>query len=332
MTDTKMHDASGPSHRMLLGDVGGTYARFALLDDRVMAPVATLRVCEYPGIEQALQDLLSRGHPDARPRTLALACAGPVEDGRCQMTNSRWLIDAAGLSRRFSIDTVRLVNDMVATAWSLPRLRAADLCPLGGPELSGGAPALVLAPGTGFGVACLTARGKRPSALPSEAGHAGIAAAGKREHRIIAVLEDRFGRVSVERMLSGPGLENIHGAIMALDGRSLPRRTAAEIVAAATEGCEVSREALELFCGLLGSVAGDLALTFSARGGVYIAGGIVPRLIAQLRASAFRRRFEAKGRLSRYVEAIPSVAIVRPNAALIGLAAMLDAKAGERHG
>ena len=156
--------------------------------------------------------------------------------------------------------------------------------------------------------------------MASEGGHATLAGGTPREDAIIAHLRDRFEHVSAERLLSGPGLVNLYEAIASIDRKSRAPRSAAEITAAAVEdSCSICREALDIFCALLGSAAGDAALTFAARGGVYIAGGIVPRIIEYFERSAFRRRFEAKGRFHDYASRIPSSVIIHPEPTFVGL-------------
>lgn len=184
---------------------------------------------------------------------------------------------------------------------------------------------LVLGPGTGFGASCLVTRNAARLAVITEAGHATLPAESEREERAINHLRRQFGHVSIERVLSGSGLQNLYEALAAVDGVEAPQRDAAGITGAALEGnCRFSRAVLEMFCSLLGSVAGNLALTFCARGGVYIAGGIVPRFPEFLAASPFRTRFESKGRFQDYLQNIPTSIIVRPDASFQGLKAFGD--------
>jgi len=182
----------------------------------------------------------------------------------------------------------------------------------------------VLGPGSGLGVACLVVRSERRVVISSEGGHATLAPICEQEDRIVAHLRERFGHVSAERVISGSGLENIYQAITALEELKIRPQSATEITKNAISGeCQVARRSLDAFCAFLGSFAGDVALTFGARGGVYIAGGISPRILDFLIRSEFRKRFEAKGRLRNYLEAIPSYVITHPAAALIGLKSLL---------
>jgi glucokinase len=183
----------------------------------------------------------------------------------------------------------------------------------------------VLGPGTGLGVACLTAGAGKRLVISSEGGHATLAGANDREDEIIKQLRSRFGHVSAERLVSGVGLENIHQAIAGLDGIAVEPASAADITKRALDGdCRIACDALATFCAFLGSFAGNVALMFGARGGVYIAGGMSPRIVGFLSQSEFRDRFEAKGRLRPYLEAVPTYVITHPAAAFLGLKSLLD--------
>ena len=178
----------------------------------------------------------------------------------------------------------------------------------------------VLGPGTGLGVACHALNPAGEIVIASEGGHATLPATCRREDAIIGHLRNRFGHVSVERVLSGDGLVNLYEAVAAIDHLSAARKSAANITAGAIErGCPICREALDLFCAMLGSVAGDVALTFAAKGGVFVAGGIAPRIVEYLRDSQFRTRFESKGRSKSYLANIATSVIVRREPAFLGL-------------
>ncbi len=304
---------------MLLGDIGGTNARFALLRDDRLGPIEVFAVNDYPRFTDALAALLAsdRGH---KITSAAFAAAGVVDDDRCPITNSGWLIDAAELRESLHFSQVLLVNDFEALAWSLPQLGSADLFAIGNGRAVPGAPLAVLGPGTGLGLACFVPHPGGDVVVASEGGHASFAAGSAREDAIIAQIRQRCGHVSAERVLSGGGLVNLYEAIAAIEGKPAPERGAADITTAGLDGsCALCRQALDTFCAMLGSFAGDAALTFGARGGVYIGGGIAPRLVKYLQTSQFRARFEAKGRLRPYLAAVPSFVIVHPDAALVGL-------------
>jgi glucokinase len=314
-----------PFEQTLLGDIGATNARFSLLANGALGPVAELAVARYARFPDAVAAFLN-GHREAAPVTHALlAVAGPVEGDRCQLTNCPWTIDGDELRTTFRLAKIRVVNDFAATAYSLPSLDATDLHPIGGGRAVPGAPMAVLGPGTGLGVACLVPGSGEPAVIAGEGGHATFAAASEREDAVIDYLRRQLGHVSAERVVSGAGLENLYRAIAALDGSEAPSRDAAEITQNALAGrCRTAVAALDMFCAFLGSFAGNVALTFGARGGVYIAGGIAPRIVAFMGRSQFRRRFEDKGRLRPYLEAIPSNVIVHPAAAFMGLKALAD--------
>ena len=306
--------------RVLLGDIGGTNARFALITDEQLGPIETLRVADYPDLEGTLAAFLSRHRGGLPISGAVLAVAGAVEANRSMLTNSGWIIDAGRLEKAFNFQDVRVVNDFKALAWSLPFLTPLDLFAIGGGERAAAAPAVVLGPGTGLGLACFMPRSRDPLAVTTEAGHATLPGANAREDAVIAHLRERFGHVSVERALCGPGLVNLYQSLAAIDHLVVPPRKPSEITEAALRGsCPTSREAVDMFCAMLGTVAGNAALTFDARGGVYIGGGIAPRIREYLACSQFRARFEAKGRFQAYVAAIPSWVIIHPDPAFIGL-------------
>lgn len=306
---------------MLLGDIGATNARFALASKDVLGQIRTFEVAKYPQFEDALTLFLDEvGLPvtDA-----AIAVAGPVVQQHAKLTNQAWTIDAGELKTSFGL-AARIINDFRAVALSLPLLKSGDLVAIGGGKVEEGGPKAVLGPGTGLGVACLANSSADPVVVTSEGGHATLAGTCDREDRIIQYLREKFGHASAERAISGSGLENLYQAIAAIDGLTVGTQSAAEITNEALAGnCKIAHEALRTFCAFLGSFAGSLALTFGAKGGVYIAGGISPRILKFLRESEFRSRFEAKGRFRSYLEAIPSYVIVHPAAAFLGLQSLL---------
>ena len=310
---------------VLLGDIGATNARFALLADGVLGPITWIEVASHPQFGDAVAALLQAQFRDTAVSDALLAVAGPVVGGRCAFTNCPWTIDAGEVRDRFDFDTVRVINDFEATALSLPHLVEQDLRALGGGRAVPGAPMAVLGPGSGLGVACLVGDGAHRIVVPSEGGHATMPASSRREDAILDHLRERFGHVSAERVLSGPGLENLYRAVAAVDGIEAPPRNAVEITnAALRDSGETAWAALDMFCAMLGAFAGNVALTYGARGGVYIAGGIAPRILDHLAGSAFRQRFEHKGRFRPYLEAIPTNVIVHPAATFLGLKSLAE--------
>jgi len=311
--------------RTLLADIGGTNARFALLDRDGIGPIEHTKVSEYHTVTDAIAAFLVQHAPAGSVGAAVLGVAGPIVNNRGTLTNSLWTVDASDLQSAFGFKSVHLLNDFESLAWSLPALGTSDLFSLGEQRPATGAPMLVVGPGTGFGVSCLVVQCGTTLAIVTEAGHATLPASSEREAHVIGQLRQRFRHVSIERVLSGPGLEHLHGALAVIDGIETPSRDAASITKAALDGsCDVSQATLEMFCSFLGTVCGDLALTFGARGGVYVAGGIVPRFPEYLAGSTFRKRFESKGRLEAYVRIIPTYIIVRPDVSFLGLRAFFD--------
>jgi len=311
---------------VLLGDIGATNARFALATESVLGPVTTFEVNRFARFTDVV-NLFLRDHSDrSRLRHALFAIAAPIDGERCVLTNSPWVIEAAELQAIFGLQA-ELLNDFAAVANSLPLLGPADLAKLGGVAGDKTSPMAVLGPGTGLGVACLIRRGDKRVVIASEGGHATLAATCDREDQIIQHLRQRFGHASAERALSGTGLENIYRAIGAVDKVEIALQNATQITRSALRGeCNIAVEALNVFCAFLGSFAGNVALTFDARGGVYIAGGISPRIVDFMRRSQFRVRFEAKGRFQQYLKSIPVHVITHPAAAFIGLKSFLSAR------
>ncbi len=311
--------------RVLLADIGGTNARFAVLAKGTAGTVAHMAVSDYGSFREALDAYL--GHlPEADGiRAAILAAAGVVQNGRCALTNNPWVIDAAELRAAYKFSTVRLINDFEAVAWSLPVLSPDKLLQIGGRQPVVGAPRAALGPGTGLGMAVSIPHATGHLVLSSEGGHSTMPGSLLREDAVIAHLRRRFGHVSAEHVLSGKGLENLHEALAALDDLMLPRRRAAEITRAGIEGtCPTSRAATDMFCAMLGTVAGNLALTLGARGGIFIAGGILRHMPEYFARSQFRARFEEKGRLGKYLEPIPVYLILDEDAAFVGLRSLAE--------
>jgi len=318
--------SSGPNIRkVLLADIGGTYARFTLLAGGTMGTIAQIAVSDYGSFREALTAYLGK-LPEADTIGAAfLAVSGVVQNGRCALTNNPWVIDAADLRAAYGFSTVRLINDFEAIAWALPCLSRDKLLQVGGGQPVDGAPLVALGPGTGLGMAISIPLATGHLVLSSEGGHSTMAGSSLREDAVIAYLRRRFGHVSAERVLSGNGLENLHEALAALDRLTLPRRPAAEITQAGIEGtCPTSRAAVDMFCAMLGTVAGNLALTLGARGGVFVGGGILRHMPEYIKSSTFRARFEGKGRFSKYLEPVPAYLILDEDAAFVGLRALAE--------
>jgi len=312
--------------RGLVADIGATNARLAIVEDGRIDGAEIVSCAEHAGIESLLRSYLERaGSRDIA--AAALGVPGPVQGDRIALTNRDWHFSVARLRRRFAWRRLTVINDFAANALAVPHLRRADRIAVGDARAGRpGAPVAVLGPGSGLGVSGLLAASTgAPLPIVGEGGHATLAPGDAFEARVLDELRRRrefAGHVSAERVLSGPGLVNLHQAVCRLRGRPVRRLTPAQITASDADA--LCRETVRLFCALLGSVAGNLALTLGAQGGVYITGGIVPRIgAARLARSAFRRRFEAKGRFRGYLQAIPTYLVVHPLPALLGLASLL---------
>jgi glucokinase len=312
--------------RVLVGDVGGTHARFAVVEPSEGGPWRILYrgdlTDRFPTFDDALRSYLERSGLTRQPPLAAIAVAGPVVAGSAQFTNRGWEISERAL-REFGFERALLINDFAALTLAVDLLDEKHLHTIG-PGIKGveRGTITILGAGTGFGASCLARYGDRAVPMPTEGGHVSFAPGNAEE---LAVLEltwkqNQLGHVSVERILSGSGLEHLYRTLEQLAGRASPSLTAAEISAAALRGESGPRAALTMFCSIFGAVAGDLALAHGSRGGVYVAGGIAEKIEEFLIKSPFRRRFEDKGRLAAYVAEIPTKLIVNPDIALLGAA------------
>lgn len=312
-----------------MADIGGTNARFGWVDDGgdAVAHVATLPCADHAGPAAAAEAYLATlqarlGGTWRAPRAAAFAMATAVGGDSVVFTNSGWAFSRADVQRKLGVDVLLLLNDFEALALSLPRLSAAQLrsWPPAPPAASGAARA-VIGPGTGLGVAGLVATPSGYVALPGEGGHATLAPADDFDAALLAAVRREHAHVSAERLLSGIGLPVLHRGVAAVLGQAAPALATEDIVGRALAGDDtVCTQTIEVFCALLGSFAGNVALVLGARGGVYIGGGIVPRLGELFFASRFRERFEAKGRFEPYLKAIPTLLITDTLAALTGAA------------
>ena len=336
----------GPLFPRLLGDVGGTHARFAWQshEGAAIEHVEVLPCAQYPSLADAVQAYLrlhSQLNSQGRPACAALGIATPVLGDWLAMTNHPWAFSARALRAELGLERLLVLNDFTALALALPELDEQAKRQIGGGSPVSGANIALLGPGTGLGVSGLVRDASAGLFVPiaGEGGHVTLAAGNALEFAVIEMLQARYGHVSAERVLSGAGLVNLYGALAQIRGLALEPLTPAQIMqramepdasaggagAAAGRNCDaVALEALDLFCGFLGQVAGDLALTLGARGGVYIGGGIVPRMGRRFEQSPFRARFEAKGRYSAYLQSIPVWLIDSPMpVALLGAAQAL---------
>lgn len=305
---------------LLLGDIGGTGSRLLRLVNGKPdgEPLIVLNE-NYASFDAVLDDFLA--DTKARPDQLALAVAGPIHDNQVTMTNLNWFLSARDLAKAHSIQRVDIVNDFEALAWATLRLDESELCQVGGGQARPEGNRAILGPGTGLGVSGLIRARGGWAAIAGEGGHVTMPSATAEEARLVAKLIGKYEHCSAERLLSGPGLAYIYHAI---GGTEL---TPEQVVQRAREGDANALRAIGMFSEMLGTIAGNLALTLGAQGGVYLAGGILPSIIDLFAASGFRERFEAKARFSAYLQAIPVFVITAQYPAFKGLEAYLDGQA-----
>ena len=311
----------------LVGDVGGTNARLALIDTAGHIRHPRIFPCkDYPSLSDVIAEYINTTAGKKRPAKAVIAVAGPVLDGEIEFTNLDWTVSEGDLLSTFEFEAVDLINDFAAQALACPRLEGPDLRGLG-PDLGRGAhdcPLVALGAGTGFGVAALARSDRGDIAISTEGGHAGFAPTDEVEMEIWRRLNAKFGRVSIERLMSGPGLYEVYCTLAALDSKEAALPDEMAVTKEGLVGDPLAAATLDRFGAMLGAVAGDLALTYGARGGVYVSGGIAPRIAERLAAGPFRRRFEDKGRLSDYVRTIPTFLVLHPYPAIVGAARQLE--------
>jgi glucokinase len=311
----------------LVGDIGGTNARFALAVEEggriALFEPRSYANKAYPSPEAAIAEYLSDIGAE-RPEKAVLAVAGPINQGAIRFTNLDWELSEARLCSHGDFKGARLINDFAAQALGAIRVTPDKLLRLGPqiPTPDEGALA-VLGPGTGFGVAGLIRESGREVVLTTEGGHAGFAPTDETEVEIWRHMARKRERVSIERVLSGQGFYELYLALADIEGvqATLPRQE--EVQVAALNGDALAIATVDRFCRILGSTAGDIALGLGARGGVYISGGVAGRLADQLAAGGFRQRFDDKGRFEGYMRAIPVWLVRDPFVALIGAASLL---------
>lgn len=309
----------------LIADIGATNARFALADQEGFHDPIVLQCEDYPGFADAARDYLSQVKAPGKPVAGSFAIAGPVEGDDINVTNNPWAFNIPQLKTDLDLAQMQVVNDFVAVALSVPNLKDEDYTQLGPGAPVDKKPIGILGAGTGLGVASLIWCGDRYVPVAGEGGHVTMSARTQREFDLFNTLHYKYRHVSAERVCSGKGLANLYNAIIMVDKRDdLPERTPEEISKAALDkSCPVCVEALDLMMGVLGTAAGNLALTIGAHGGIYIAGGIPAKLGDYFFNSRFREEFARKGRFESYLAAIPTYVITNPYTAFIGLQADL---------
>ncbi|TDP72316.1 glucokinase [Roseateles toxinivorans] len=311
----------------LIADIGGTYARFALETAQgEFSHVQSLRCADYTDFHAAVKGYLAM-LPPVQVEHAGVAIANPVDGDQVRMTNYHWQFSIEQMRQQLGLDTLVVVNDFTALAMAVPRLSGRDRRQIGGGDASKQSVIGVLGPGSGLGVSGLIPAGEGWVALGTEGGHTSFAPHDEREIAVLRFAWKHFEHVSFERLVSGPGLELMYRALAEHGGVAGEDLHAPEITRRALDGTDpVCVDTLDVFCALLGTAAANLAVTLGALGGIYIGGGIVPRLGEYFDRSPFRARFEDKGRFSQYVAAIPTYVITAEHATFSGASAILDAQ------
>ena len=315
------HDLAGS---LLIGDIGGTNARFALATESGFANAVTLCCADFASADDAIRQYLHDVSADS-PAVICLAAAGPVVQNQVRITNNHWTLNADQIGKDFGIEKVRLMNDFEAAAHSILQLGDDDYQAIGLPDAK---PLLddrfniaIVGPGTGFGAAGLVRRDQMVIPIVGEGGHVGFAPRTQLQVEMLKVLRGKFDRVFIDRLVSGPGIENIYWALAQIHGEPRTQSSARDIFNNSADDSDPrARESMLMFFELLGQVAGDFALTLGAVDGVYIAGGIAKRYPEQLKNSGFRSAFEDKGSHRAYMEKIPTLLITNDEPGLLGAA------------
>lgn len=320
--------------RILAGDIGGTKTALAIFEfgprGRSLIRSERYPSAAYPGLEQIVEIFLSG--ETAKPEAAGFGVAGPVRGGAAKVTNLSWRIEESRLSRATGIRRVRVINDFVSNALGLPELRPRQLATLARGRAEPGGPIGIIGAGTGLGQACLVPVGANHAVVPSESGHADFAPRNPLEDRLVAFLRRQTGRATRERVLSGRGLVSLYEFLKAERRARESRAVAAEFERSDDRAAVISRfglarrdalcrEALDLFVSIYGSEAGNCALEYRATGGVYLAGGIAPKILAALRRRPFLQAFRDKPPMDGLLSAIPVRVVLEPRLGLIGAAA-----------
>ena len=310
----------------LLADIGGTNIRFALVHEGSSEPQQAVNMlcADFRGLEEAARHYL-REAGVASVSEAAFDVATAVTGDFIKLTNSPWAFSIEQTRRALGLQRLIVINDFTALALSLPSIQPSELRKVGGGAGVSGAPLGLIGAGTGLGVSALIGRDSRWIPIQGEGGHTAFSPMDEREDGVLAVLRERYGHVSTERVCSGPGVVNIYESLCALDHVVVKALKPEQVAEAGLNGSDPQcAEALQMFCAILGTAAANLVITLGARGGLYIGGGIVPRLGDYFVGSPFRARFEHKGRFSKYMAEVPAWVILAENPALQGLAAALN--------
>ena len=314
------------SFPVLVGDIGGTNARFAMVENAHSPSIgfSPVRIADFPDLDTAVREAVFP-HTGLRPKSMMLAIATPLVGSEFRLTNGAWTIRPAQTIAGFGLDSMTLMNDFAAQGLAALALSPEHLSPIGTARILDNHPKVVIGPGTGLGIALVINVSGKWAVIPGEGGHVDLGPRGRRESEIWEFLKKEDGRMSAENALSGRGLENLYQAICKVDGVSGQNIVASEISAQASDGSNAhAREAVELFLTLLARIAGDMAILTLARGGIYIAGGIGAKMLPMIRSSEFRKAFEDKAPHGEIMRSIPVNVMTHPTAALEGLAACVQ--------
>ncbi len=313
----------------LVADIGGTNARFALADTQQAAPlladtVREFAVADFPSLGDAARHYLEQIGADADRGVFAVA--GRVDGDEARITNHPWVISRARTAHMLGFSQLHLINDFAAQAMAISLLQPSDVVQVGGAAWVPGKPGqprnyAVIGPGTGLGVGGLILRHGRCYPLETEGGHVSFPPGTPEEIRILQILSEQFGRVSNERLICGPGLVNIHRAVCEMADVDPGQLQPADVTARSLQGDPQAMRAVDVFCAVFGAIAGDLVLIQGAWDGVFLTGGLVPKMLDSLQHSGFRQRFEHKGRFSSIMSRVPSLAVMHRHAGLLGAAA-----------
>lgn len=331
---SQAHDSVDNTHSfdpILVADIGGTNARFALATGYdalshqfTISHISIFPSSDFETFEKAIAAFLDTISEYQISRA-CLAVAGPILGDDVSLTNLGWQFNVHNLKAQFGFDELKVINDFAAFAYAAPFLNTTDNVVIKEGNANPQGNVAVFGPGTGFGAASLVRAQGANSVLSCEAGHISLAAVTELDKDLIDALQAAHGHVSVETVFSGPGIANLYQAFAKIEGKDVESWDAAQIaLAAAEQSCMLAEKTLDQFCDWIGSVAGDLALTFGARGGVYIGGGILPRMLPRLVQSEFNKRFVAKGIMSHFNEDIPVTLVCQDNIPFIGAAACIS--------
>ncbi|MCB1459163.1 MAG: glucokinase [Nitratireductor sp.] len=311
------------SFPVLVGDIGGTNARFAMVENSRSAAIGfdPVRIEDFPDLDSAI-DKAVLSHTGLRPRSMMLAIATPLVGSTFRLTNGAWTISPSQTIARFGLSSMTLMNDFAAQGLAALALSREHLSPIGDAQILENHPKVVIGPGTGLGIAQVINVSGKWAVIPGEGGHVDLGPRTPRETAIWEFLRKENGRMSAENALSGRGLENLYQAISRVEGLDGPHLGASQISAQAGDGSNPhAREAVELFLTLLARIAGDMAILTLARGGIYVAGGIGAKMLPMIRSSEFRKAFEDKAPHEEIMRSIPVNVMTHPTPALEGLAA-----------